>query len=703
MAMALLRRLCLLAWFLAGAPRAESPALQMLDAGAAENVWAPRGAARALSAPLLAPDGRLIACSGSNLLAFERNGSVAWVVPLGHRCNGAISPVTEHGKVYLVADDRVLKVTPRNVRTSEPALSEVFFSYNAAPGRSEEIVGFSVSGAYSSLFLTIRNRGLFVLSLRTGEMQWSLGPVMNRFGYRLGCKRNISGCYFDSAPIVDHCEGVLYVSNTEGQLYSLYILSRRFRWIQDLSSFDKVMTVAPGNSERLYIVFPRKSLVVGLNVSTGNISWQRNVGPLSNEKVLPAVDSNGWMSVGSLDGILYSISPDGDVRKFLERTAPGSVIRASPVLDCSGFSMYAAQTIMEAKSSRKIGDCTRVSAMKSSSILFTLLAPATGTIYWNWTAKYPGELSNLLPGSDPNYFTEDETILLSVLSAARIGNTMPCYTRRQKIAWTCAQAKTKFAQTDPGVHNHVFLLLFFLLAVIVILAVSVLSCCIFWRKKKLKGNDLQKFLEKRRSLHSKRRVLGKMIKELEQKAVEDASSHETLDQLGEMVKAKEGVERKLYTTYSLGRDSIGMRHGSSILPLYHGEYRSHSFHNSQDESVTIFNTFSDNSTSNSGTSSCSDDSESCSTCSSGDMEPDVRHGSAGEAGPSDTADLAEGVQGECRFVAGSPSRIFTNPELGGEITERSSSVLAHREEVMDTMPGRTPIKRIFLKRRRTFN
>jgi hypothetical protein len=54
-------------------------------------------------------------------------------------------------QVYLVAEDRVIKVTPPNVRTAKPA-SEVFFSYNATPGRSEEIVGLSVTGSYSSLF-----------------------------------------------------------------------------------------------------------------------------------------------------------------------------------------------------------------------------------------------------------------------------------------------------------------------------------------------------------------------------------------------------------------------------------------------------------------------------------------------------------------------------------------------------------------------
>ncbi|CAL4948842.1 unnamed protein product [Urochloa decumbens] len=640
MAMGLLwRPLCLLAFFLAGGARSESsPALHKLDAGgaaAAGNARAPpRAPARALSTPIIANDGRLVACSGKDLLAFGRDGSIAWTVPLGHMCNDSIRPVTDRDKVYLVAEDRVIKVTPRNAHTATPA-SEVFFSYNATPGRSEEIVGVAVSGSYASLFVTIRNRGLFVFSLQ-GELQWSLGPALDWFGHRLGCEGNVSACYFD-APVLDRLEGAVYVLNTEGKLYSLYIQNRAFRWIQDLSSFDKVMTIAPGNSQCLYIVFPMKSIVVGLNVSTGNISWKQRIGPLSNEKTLPTVDSDGWLSIGSLDGILYSISPDGDMRKFLEETAHDSAIHVGPVLDCSGFSMYIAQTIVEGKLIRTSGDYTSVSVMKPSRMLVTLFTPANGTTYW--TGEYPGELSNFL-SSYLIDFVVDETILLTLLSAARFGNVTQCYTRRQTISWTCKQAEVKFVQADPGENKLVLLLLLFQLIVIVIQAVAFCFCCIFWRKKKLQGKGLRKFLEKRRSLHIKKRALDKMISDLEQKASQDATSNETLGELGEMVKAKEGVERKLYASYSLGKDKLSLNQGSSTLPLYHGEYKSHSFRCSQKESITVFNGPSDTSTSEDSTSSSSsDDSESCSCCE--DMDFDMRLQSVEEAGPSNSVSDAE--------------------------------------------------------------
>lgn len=83
------------------------------------------------------------------------------------------------------------------------------------------------------------------------------------------------------------------VSNTEGQVYSLYIRSPHFRWIQDYSSIDKMINIISGNNGYLYLIFPRKAIVMSLDVSTGNMSWQSSVGPLSTETITPVVDSNG--------------------------------------------------------------------------------------------------------------------------------------------------------------------------------------------------------------------------------------------------------------------------------------------------------------------------------------------------------------------------------------------------------------------------
>lgn len=97
----------------------------------------------------------------------------------------------------------------------------------------------------------------------------------------------------------------------------------------------------------------------------------------------------GWISLGSLDGYLYSFSPKGVLKTFPKVLNMDSVIQASPVLDCSGYAIYVSQTQIEGKITRIIGDYTYISAMKSKGVIFTLINPATGIIFWS--EQYPGK------------------------------------------------------------------------------------------------------------------------------------------------------------------------------------------------------------------------------------------------------------------------------------------------------------------------
>ena len=78
------------------------------------------------------------------------------------------------------------------------------------------------------------------------------------------------------------------------------------------------------------------------------------------------------------------------------------------------------------------------------------------------------------------------------------------------------------------------------------------------------------FLAFQRSLQLKKKVFDRTITELEQKAAEQAVANEVFEKLGDMVREREGIERKLSTTYSLGRDRAGSQ-SKSMLPLYDGK------------------------------------------------------------------------------------------------------------------------------------
>ncbi|XP_009772084.1 protein GAMETE EXPRESSED 3 isoform X1 [Nicotiana sylvestris] len=546
-------------------------------------------AAYRLSKPLISDDGKVYVCSEKNFFAFESNGSIAWTLSLNYKCSPNIAPVLgESRKIYVVAEDRVLKINPLNVGSSETAVELFFGTESERPG---EIIGLAVSMSTSSVLINVKNRGLFSYRLH-GKLHWSAGPVLYQRGYRQGCRKNITECYFSTVPVFDHCEASIYISNNQGEIYALSTRSPHFKWIQDFSSFGNTLTMTSGNNGLLYVTVAPRALVLAVDVSRGSILWQTSIGPLSTVDYVPSVDSNGWISIGSLDGYLYSFSPEGVLRKLPKVLNMDSVIQVSPVLDCSGYAIYVSQTEIEGKITRIIGDYTYISAMKPMGVIFTLISPATGTIFWS--EQYPGQFSSEFLRSDLQYFLLDESVLLAFFAASSIGNPLPCRSSRQKFALSCSQIKPKNFSIYIGNKKTILLFLILESIILIVLAVLVRFCCMFWKKKKLQNQDLGKFLDKRRSLRLQKKAFDRSITELQQKTAEEAIANEVLEKLGNLVKEREGIQRKLSTSYSLGRDQTGS-HSTSLLPLSDRKIRSFSFQGAKKESVTLFHTVSDTS------------------------------------------------------------------------------------------------------------
>ncbi|XP_047962025.1 protein GAMETE EXPRESSED 3 [Salvia hispanica] len=522
---------------------------------------------------LIMDDGRICACSRKYLFAFERNGTIAWALHLNYTCSSSITPV--HGgssKIYLVAENKVLKIYPLRIGTNEAPV-EVFFEC------AEEIIGIAASLSSSCVLINVKNRGLFAYRLY-GQLFWSAGPVLYQHGYRQGCRRNVTDCYFTSAPVIDQCEASIFMINTVGEVYSLSIRGHHFKWIQDLSLYGNAFRLTAGNNGLLYVTVGDKALVLALDVSRGNVLWQGSIGPLSSADHEPVVDANGWISYSSLDGFLYSFSATGYLKKFPRSASWSSVMQVDPVLDCSGYAIYISQTEMEGKYSQKFADYTHVSALKPKNVVFTSLVPASGSVLW--FESDPSQFLFHLSRSDLQHFLVDERTLLTFFAVSS-----------QKLASSCAQVKPKSTNIYIGNKRTITLFLMMESVVLLLLAVLVRFCCIFWKKKKLQGLDLGKFLEKRRYLRSKKKAFDKMITELKQKASEE---EEVQQKLGHLVKAREGIKRRLSTTYSLGRDGEGSSsRPKSLLPLHDGRSRSYSFQGSKKENVTIFHTLSDTS------------------------------------------------------------------------------------------------------------
>ncbi|CAO2836889.1 unnamed protein product [Amaranthus hypochondriacus] len=555
-----------------------------------------------LGKPLMGDDGVIYSCSGKFLYAFKSNGSMLWNAHLNYTCNGNIAPVYGgEGKVYIIAENQVLRINVWSHGTSHPI---VVLSWGNASTQetSKEVLGLSTSMSTSSVYINIKNEGLFAYSKR-GKLRWNALPVLNQFGYSQGCQKNVTNCYFTSSPIIDSCENSVYISNNVGELYSISNRSPRFKCIQNPSSFGKLFIATPGNNGFLYVTVPAKATVLGLDASTGNILWQKSIGPLSSELHAPVVDSNGWLSIGSLDGFLYSLSPAGILKKFSKARPLNSVIQVSPVLDCSGYAVYISQTEMEGKISRVIGDYTFISAMKPKSAVFWLFVPATETLYWS--VVYPGEFAFNLSQSDLKKFTIDEEIFLAFIAAANIGNPLPCRTSDLKLSFSCSEPRPKSVSVYTGNERTILLFLLFETIILVVLAIIVRFCWIFWGKQKVQSQALGRFLDKRHSLRLKKKECDKTISELEQKAAKEATTSNILENLTKLVKQREGIERKLSTTYSLGRDNNYNTNSQSkhVLPIYDSKTRSNSVRGLKSESVTIFHSYSSSSSTDYDTSS----------------------------------------------------------------------------------------------------
>ncbi|KAJ9540676.1 hypothetical protein OSB04_027182 [Centaurea solstitialis] len=575
----------------------------------------PKPATR-LSNPLIGDDRKIYVCLEKHLLIFQSNGSISRRIPLNYTCNIGITPVLGASrKVYLVAGNRVLKINIRNTQSPESS-GEVFLGPETGVEGMEEIIGLSVSTFSSCVLININRRGLFSYRF-DGKFHWSTGPIINRMGYRQGCRKNLTNCYFDSVPVIDNCDANVYVSNNQGELYSISMRTPHFKWIQDYSSLGR-FTVTAGNSGRLYLTVPDRAVILGLDVSNGSVLWQQSVGPLSEQNSAPVVNVNGWISIGSLDGFLYSISPSGVLKKFPETDVVDAASRVNSVLDCSGYAVYISQTNLEGKISRIIGEYSYVSAMKPVNTSYKLLVPATGSVYWS--ESYPGDLvfsvcslSSLFSGSDLRRFVMDEKMLLAFLSISNTGNPLSCFSTRWKVASSCSMMDTKPVSVDTGTKKASTVFLVFETILVIILASLVRFCCIFWKKKKVQKQDLGKFFEKRSSLQLQKKVFDKTIADLEKKAAaaaEGAAGSQVVEELGDLVRGRERLERKLSTTYSLGKDTAIPR-SKSLLPVssLDKKTKGFSFRSGHKESVTVFHNLSNSNSSCSSSTSSSVDEE----------------------------------------------------------------------------------------------
>ncbi|CAN8255184.1 unnamed protein product [Cochlearia groenlandica] len=473
-----------------------------------------------LSKTLVGVENRVYACSENNFFAFEPNGSIAWSVHMGFKCDISYSPVNFGvNQILVLAENRILRITfPTEVTKSE---SEMFFY------KSEPILGFAVSLFSFSVYITVKEHGLHCYNMRK-EQLWIAKPDTKMFSYTLGSRAN---CSFDSKPVIHSCETSIYVSNNQGELYSLSLDGSYYKWIRDMSSVDRLFTVKPGNNGLVYVVFPTKSLLSALDSYSGDILWQKTIGPLSETSGLePVIDVNGWISIGSLDGSLYSFSRTGELRKTPEYPEPDSPISVAPLLDCSGNAVYFAKTLLQVETNKFLGDKrTNVYAKKPETAVLSLVVPKTRSIYWSHS--YSDQISSLSLDKDVQQFVIDERIVLAFVAASNSGNPFGCLTKHEKLSRSCSLAEPENLDVYIdyiGLERLMIWFILFQFLAIVLLGALVRKCFVFLKKDKLQE-----------SLNSR----------LQKQTTPDVELGD--DKIVDLVRQRENVERKHSAEYNL--------------------------------------------------------------------------------------------------------------------------------------------------------
>ena len=206
------------------------------------------------------------------------------------------------------------------------------------------------------------------------------------------------------------------------------------------------------------------------------------------------------------------------------------------------------------------------------------------------------------------------------------------------------------------------------------------------------------FYSYQRSLQLKKKEFDRTITQLEKKAANEAVAHEVIEEIGDLVRERESISRKLSTTYSLGRDGKGLR-SESLLPVYDGKSRSYSFQSARKESVTIFHTLSNTS---SGESSKEKDSDR-------DFHEENQSSAKGkgkarapvETESSSDDDIFEKGYHRSSSEPTSSSKGYANPFfMEQELTEEE---LNDEGKVVESATGSGRTRSMWLKRRKTLS
>ncbi|MCO5609630.1 hypothetical protein L7F22_063860 [Adiantum nelumboides] len=364
--------------------------------------------------------GELIyACANKEVVAFRGNGTIAWRVGMNQTCQTAVAPVIDYdGRVYVVADQTVVVVIPPSSAANSPSAADFFSMVPTtslkAIGNYSSITGLAVT-SWSSVLYINTGTGLHAFMF-DGTPLWSTVVQFNNSAMLSPksmepCAHNMTNCTLLPYLAVDECDGSIYIARTDGWLFSFATWQPFLRWSYALS-VDTPLSVklVNGNNGRLYAAIAKYDMLYALSTEMGTLVWQAKVGPLSEASCVPSVDSLGFVSVGSLDGFLYVISPDGAyVRKYLA----------------------ADNLSLQTDGTKGLG------ITQFLGINIYMLVPSSGQVLWS--TLYPGLFPVALLARDLSSYSVDPDWLIAITAIANLSSNSICESEEILFKASCTE------------------------------------------------------------------------------------------------------------------------------------------------------------------------------------------------------------------------------------------------------------------------
>ena len=253
------------------------------------------------SSPAIGSDGTIYFGCFHALYALNKDGTFKWKINLGGTNSVYSSPaIGPNGTIYIGCEDYKFFAISSNGQKKWEFYAGKYV--RSSPAVAQD----------GTIYVGSDAKKLYAFS-PDGEKKWEF----------------VVGRAISSSPAIGK-DGTIYVGGEDNKLYAINPDGTK-KWELDTKS---VVTSSPtiGNDSTIYVALWDTALLYAVSLE-GKIRWEFDFGQGNSIKSSPTVGENGTIFIGSYEGILYAINPDGNLKW---RFKADDRIRSSPALGKDG-------------------------------------------------------------------------------------------------------------------------------------------------------------------------------------------------------------------------------------------------------------------------------------------------------------------------------------------------------------------------------